>query len=719
MLDIWVVEQRLGGGGMGTVYRCHNRDAKRIQAAIKVLDPRFASSQDIRRRFVREAELLFELDHPHIVKVRNIRMDADPPFIEMAFVEGASLAEHLERGALKPGAAARLVGQIASALAHCHTRGVNHRDVKPANILVRGGHATLVDFGIAAEASGTITQGGATVGSLSYTPPEWGSVGIDAALWDAYGLGVVLFEALTGRMAFPQKPGAGLREEVIRQIDLKRGLEHLDPGGNHDPALRTLVKQLTASNPAHRMRDLQSVARQLTAFADGRDDTFIADIERVQDSSPDTLALPGSRGSVTPMAPLPPEVAIEPTGPVTPVGRSERPPVDPSVRAAETMAFMGDALPEADGRDSTPAQGVLDPPAVSAPETSSGPAPARKKLSPLGAAAVGLLLAGGAALAWIQQSASPDASTPPPPPAGGSRPVQVQATGDTLGQAVVLRLDGRPVEPGSVQTVEVGPHRLEARLGDGCADNDPSRCLEASRDVTVVAGQGPATIGIALPEAAPVALSVEPALPEGAEVRVDDGDWSAASGLTAPAGRVVSVAVRAGDCPGVGCRESEPVSVTLPLRADAPVPVTVLLPAEKRSAVPRAAASAGGTGRLVTVADLARFLEANPKWQPEKLGSGAPAKYLSGWTGATPPASLPQDRWAPRMSVALAQAVCARRGGLQPFDAQPLTWSGGAYALDQEMRKGDSGVVLRNLTGEQMGVDRSRVGVTVGVRCRR
>jgi len=71
------------------------------------------------------------------------------------------------------------------------------------------------------------------------------------------------------------------------------------------------------------------------------------------------------------------------------------------------------------------------------------------------------------------------------------------------------------------------------------------------------------------------------------------------------------------------------------------------------------------------------------------------------------------------MSVALAQAVCARRGGLQPFDAQPLTWSGGAYALDQEMRKGDSGVVLRNLTGEQMGVDRSRVGVTVGVRCRR
>ena len=117
MLDIWVVEQRLGGGGMGTVYRCHNRDARRIQAAIKVLDPRFSSSSDIRRRFVREAELLFELDHPHIVKVRNVRMDADPPFIEMAFVEGASLAEHLEGGALAPGAAARGISSSSAASA--------------------------------------------------------------------------------------------------------------------------------------------------------------------------------------------------------------------------------------------------------------------------------------------------------------------------------------------------------------------------------------------------------------------------------------------------------------------------------------------------------------------------------------------------------------------------------------------------------------------------
>ena len=71
-IDIWVVEERLGGGGMGTVYRCHNEHARRIRAAIKVLEP-VRPLGELRQRFVREAELLFELDHPHIVKVRNIR----------------------------------------------------------------------------------------------------------------------------------------------------------------------------------------------------------------------------------------------------------------------------------------------------------------------------------------------------------------------------------------------------------------------------------------------------------------------------------------------------------------------------------------------------------------------------------------------------------------------------------------------------------------------
>jgi serine/threonine protein kinase len=720
MLDIWVVEQRLGGGGMGTVYRCHNRAARRIQAAIKVLDPRFSSSSDIRRRFVREAELLFELDHPHIVKVRNVRMDADPPFIEMAFVEGASLAEHLEGGALAPGAAARLVGQIASALDHCHSRGVNHRDVKPANILVRGGHATLVDFGIAAEASGTITEGGATVGSLSYTPPEWGSSDVDAELWDAYGLGVVLFEALTGRMAFPPKPGAGLREEVIRQIDLKRGVEHLDPGGQHDSVLRTIVQQLTASNPAHRLRDLHSVSRQLADFAEGRNDTHIADIERTDSISPDTLALPGTKGTSTAAAALPSDISIQRTG--SPRGGNTPP-------AAATMAFV-EGLPspedEDQGNGAAPRPTLVPDSSQTHAEVQAAraeavaqdtPAASGRSRSGLVVAIVALLLLGGAALAWIQQADQTPAPRREGTAAVGSRPVQVQTTGDALGQAVTVLLDGESVEPGTVRTVEVGAHELEARLGDGCADGSEGGCLTATREVTVVSGQGPATVGIALPEPAPITLVFEPALPDAAQVRIDDGDWTAATGLSVPAASKTRLRARVGPCPGSACRKSKSVSLTSPLQSEGPVTVAVEWP-EAVSSTPKASA-ANPEGGLVTVAQMVRFLKRNPEWQRESVGSSAPAKYLDGWKGTTPPPTI-RTQWVPQVSVALAEAICAGRGGLQPFDAPPLEWATTpGNPRDFELRKMGSGVMLRDHQGHKTSVDPSRVNSTVAVRCRR
>ena len=277
-IDIWVVDARLGSGGMGTVYRCHNRDAPRIQAAIKVLDVRLSESGEVRRRFIREAELLFELDHPHIVKVRNIRMDVEPPFIEMAFVQGRSLREHIERRSMTPGAAAHVVRQVASALDHCHARGVRHRDVKPSNILVSGDQATLVDFGIAAEVDGTLTSGSGTVGTMSYTPPEWGDADADSRLWDTYSLGVVFYELLTGRMAFPTRKGTSLRKEIVRLVSEKQEVAYLDPGEGHPEVLRDLVRQLTSNDPSRRPSRLQAVADTLAQFTAGRDDLHFEDI---------------------------------------------------------------------------------------------------------------------------------------------------------------------------------------------------------------------------------------------------------------------------------------------------------------------------------------------------------------------------------------------------------------------------------------------------------
>ena len=90
-INVWVVEAVLGGGGMATVYRCHNRHAPRILAAVKLLDDAMARYPNAKERFQREAEILFTLSHPNIVKVRNLRFDVTTPFLEMEWVEGDSL----------------------------------------------------------------------------------------------------------------------------------------------------------------------------------------------------------------------------------------------------------------------------------------------------------------------------------------------------------------------------------------------------------------------------------------------------------------------------------------------------------------------------------------------------------------------------------------------------------------------------------------------------
>ena len=149
-LGAWSVRRRLGRGGMGTVYHCHNPLVPGIEAAVKTMDASLSRSVSSRKRFIREAEVLFSLDHPHIVKVRNLQMDHVPPFLEMDFVAGNRLGGLLAAGSLTRGAATSLAAQMSSAV-HYLRRGVFHRDIKPDNIIISGERATLVDFGLVSE----------------------------------------------------------------------------------------------------------------------------------------------------------------------------------------------------------------------------------------------------------------------------------------------------------------------------------------------------------------------------------------------------------------------------------------------------------------------------------------------------------------------------------------------------------------------------------------
>ncbi len=311
-IDIWIVERALGQGGMGSVYRCHNRDAKRILAAIKVLDYGLKRSTKARARFVREAEILFALDHPNIVKVRNVRLDAAPPYLEMEFVEGGSLEHRLGEGAVDAQTVVLWLSQLASALAYLHGRGIRHRDIKPSNILVgRHGNATLVDFGIATEAEGnTLSEGGQAMGSVAYVPPEWVRAGeLDPVQWDIYALGVCAYEALTGKTAF-EVPTGGMSTQVFFQVlTAKQGHAPLDPGPSVPYALRTLVRDMTWASPAERIAHADEVVERIAAIdlEDIRENVSVCDEARATPSdrrdanTPAGLTMvPGRAGATTP-----------------------------------------------------------------------------------------------------------------------------------------------------------------------------------------------------------------------------------------------------------------------------------------------------------------------------------------------------------------------------------------------------------------------------------
>ncbi len=191
--------ERLGSGGMGTVWRATDTMLHR-DVALKAVRPDADASPVVRERVLREARALARLNDPHVVTVHQI-IEADPhPWIVMELVPGRSLQQRLSEGPLHPSEAARLGRQVLAALSAAHTAGIQHRDVKPANILLRpDGTAVLTDFGIAALQGTTgLTVTGELVGSPEYMAPERIRGHGDDPAGDLWSLGLVLYVCVEG-----------------------------------------------------------------------------------------------------------------------------------------------------------------------------------------------------------------------------------------------------------------------------------------------------------------------------------------------------------------------------------------------------------------------------------------------------------------------------------------------------------------------------------------
>ena len=238
----------LGRGGMAEV-----RDGWDIRldrpVAVKLLYPVFTTQPDNRMRFEVEARAAATLNHPHMVSVHDSGEHAGTPYIVMERLSGQTLADVIAQRPLPQPQVRTILDEVLSALAAAHAAGILHRDIKPANILFStSGHTKVADFGIAKSAGSAHTLTGQIVGTMSYLSADRIAGRPASFADDLYAVGVVGYEALTGRRAFPQENLAELARAVAE--DPPPPLAMLRP--DVDPALASVIERAMARDPAWR-----------------------------------------------------------------------------------------------------------------------------------------------------------------------------------------------------------------------------------------------------------------------------------------------------------------------------------------------------------------------------------------------------------------------------------------------------------------------------------
>lgn len=258
----YLLEERIASGGMASVWRGVDQVLARV-VAVKLLHDHLAADEDFRERFRREAISAAKLSHPNIVGLYDTGTDGEQVFLVMEFIDGATLRDVVaNRGALPVGTAVTIAERVARALDYAHQRGLVHRDVKPANILIgNDGLVKVADFGIAkADQAGDLTKTGMVLGTAAYVAPEQILALPITGQADQYALGCVLYEALTGRQPFRADTAVATAAQRLERsapplaelrTDLPAGLDEIvvramarEPSGRY-PSAGVLAEALT------------------------------------------------------------------------------------------------------------------------------------------------------------------------------------------------------------------------------------------------------------------------------------------------------------------------------------------------------------------------------------------------------------------------------------------------------------------------------------------
>ncbi|MBN2408677.1 MAG: protein kinase, partial [Candidatus Aminicenantes bacterium] len=223
------IRGELGRGGMGIVYKAEDTKLTRT-VALKFLPPELSLNPEAKERFIREARAAAVLDHPHICTVYEAEESEGIAYIAMAYVEGRSLNQMVAEESVGPEQAAEIAVQVAEGLAEAHRKGIIHRDIKNANIMVRDdGQAKIMDFGLAKVAGESVlTREAKTMGTVAYMSPEQARGEPVDPRTDIWSLGVVLYRMLSGELPFRGERDTSILYSIVHEDP--RALEKLKPG---------------------------------------------------------------------------------------------------------------------------------------------------------------------------------------------------------------------------------------------------------------------------------------------------------------------------------------------------------------------------------------------------------------------------------------------------------------------------------------------------------
>jgi serine/threonine-protein kinase len=263
------IRRSLGAGGMGEIFEAYDTELHRT-VAIKVLASKYVEDEAMNQRFLREARMASQLNHPNIATIYEIGEAVGNPYIVMEYVEGETLADRLSDGPFELGTIIDVGRQAAEALAEAHERGVAHRDIKPSNIMITDrGKVKVLDFGLAkplplvdrARSKTRLTESGVLLGTVNYMSPEQATGrGEITHLTDIFSLGVVLYEVTTGRLPFEGDTYFQTIEAISKRTPSPIKKHRKDA----PDALVGVIEHMLKKSPAERYQSAALIAQDLS-----------------------------------------------------------------------------------------------------------------------------------------------------------------------------------------------------------------------------------------------------------------------------------------------------------------------------------------------------------------------------------------------------------------------------------------------------------------------